>query len=421
MATAACSATSERPLLDCDSDIVEELASPEESLFIQLFASHNRGLGWSNPACRLEADSSVAMYEAYASEENIKVVPRSEHFDRDLTNRENAQHVKTLLIRVAVAEKKMATSPKAAKVLSSSPQQQQQPKERIPLHTMVTPTPVAVMSLHSRSRTTRKTLCPMEDEAFPSPPTNIRKNHRTKGSHKKVIHSSRRTSGIAPVDVASTPKQRMGRIPSETNNKRVTSSRDWAETETATSTSKRTKKVPIVSAIKASPKTLERGSLPNHSIAASTLATKSTVQRVPVTTTHEPCTMKRGRGRPRKYPKNTYAHSPAKHSDIPVPSVVAENVVTWTPTIRAPPGTPASCTRSVENRRKMTIFREEGDELRLGGYKSMSDLAGMTQSRAPRRCLRCVQFGGHMALMCKGRGGQQNCIFFTPKGNHAEN
>ena len=411
MATTACSATSERPLLDCDSDIVEELASPEESLFIQLFVPHNRGLGWSNPACRPKAESSVAMYEAYASEENIKVVPRSEHFDRDLTNRENAQHVKTLLIRVA--EKKMETNPKAAKVLSSSQQQQQQPpqpKERIPLHTMVTPTPVAVMSHHSRSRTTRKTLCPMEDEAFPSPPTNIRKNHRTKGSHKKV---SRRTSSSAPVDVASTPKQRMGRIPSETNNKRVTSSRDWAEIESATSTAKRTKNVPIVSAIKASPKT---------SIAASTLATKSTVQRVPVATTHEPCTTKRGRGRPRKYPKTTDAPSPAKQTDIPLPSPVAEKVVTWTPILRAPPGTPASCTRSVENRRKMRIFREEeGDDLGMGGYVSMSDLAGMTRSRAPRRCLRCVQFGGHMALVCKGRGGQQNCVFFTPKGNHAEN
>ena len=71
--------------------------------------SHNRGLGWNTTnTCRPEADSSVAVSEAYASEANVKVVPRSEYFDRDLTKQEHAQDVQTLLVRVA--EKKMATT-----------------------------------------------------------------------------------------------------------------------------------------------------------------------------------------------------------------------------------------------------------------------------------------------------------------------
>lgn len=320
-------------------------------------------------------------------------VVRPEQLDRDLTMKENAQQAQTLLIRVV----DKITSPPA--MYSSSHKQRACPREQMP-----TPNPICKVLQNSPSPEPFTT----EDRRFPSMEDNAQKKVMKCRPKGKSTTGSRRGSTVT--ELAEIPK-RTGRMQPATN-KRDRCSNERLETDNI-NVSKRGKTVPVVSAIKASPKRVHRGHPRNHSRGTIKLATMSITTCVLPTTT-APTAKKRGPGRPRKRQKGDDM-SITKECDVSAPSFATEKVLTSTP-IYATPDTPASRTRSLDNKRKNTVEIEGNLGLE---FHTMSD-ATVTHSRAPRRCMRCVQFGGHMAYECKGRGGQKNCRFFTSKGKALE-
>jgi hypothetical protein len=387
MSTGCLSATSERPP-GIGSDIIEELASPEESLFIQLVVSHYRGLGW-NTTHHPALDCPLAVHEAYTAEAGTKLVARSELQDREMTMKENAQEVHTLLIRVA----EKISSPSA--MLSSFPKSQSGSTEQMPTttapHKMIrgtaSPNPFITEEDHRLSLQNKAqqviTTCDLESMDF-------------SGSGR----CSAATESFAPLN------KRTGA------NKRALPDKESAEIRTVEA-SKRTKNVPVVSEVKASPDQTPYG-CPRRTAETTTQSiTTFDANHVLATVTTligEKC----GPGR-RKHRMEGYTLSSTKELGFPASSTAAEKVVTPA-LISTLPQTPASRTRRSE------IFRNIGFESARDSGRVCDEISAVkvTSSRAPRRCMRCVHFGGSKAFDCKGRGGQKNCIFFSPRGKPVE-
>jgi len=363
-------------------------------------------------------DSSQDILEAYKAEAGIvKCVPRTERQDRDLTIQEHTEQVRTILVRVA--EKITSPLPQPPPPVSPSevfPTASQPPRSRT-RRGVATPTPTS----HSNgipSRTNYGRFFPVlqekaqtEKQLKPPRPSKGKRHipHRHNYDSEVVATPQPRTG---PMYVDSTIKKRLhsdtGSLPSR-------------ETDgtTITTTSKRQKTIPIVSAIKASPKKVERvgcSQPQGQPIMSSSTDPVTSQGRTP-----DPNIKNSRPERPYKHPRDGSPNSTTKKSaDAKLSSPVAR-VVGWSPACTLTE-TPASCTRSKEKSPCTTRPQGggEGEELHYTsgyGVGTMLDLAG-NRGRAPRRCMRCVEFGAvQQAFLCKGRGGQRNCNFFDPNGD----
>lgn len=345
-------------------DIVEELASSQESEFIQLFSSHSRGLGWSTPQQKHNSINSISRDKAYAAEAGLTVVVRSEQQDHDSRMQESAQQVRTLLIRVA---QKMTTEQSSMDVVEMPTTQ---PNDAV----VVLQSPTTAKEPGKSRRLLRRTEIP--DDCI------------TEEQHFLAIQNQ------AKEEITKWRPQEKSKIYPSRKKKRAA-----AGVETNSEGPKRTKKAAVASCpeerLECGPQ--RRPRFPNNERLKVTPVSKKKQARSPKQTPK-----KRGRGRPRKYPLVQHPTRTKSATKI---------LVTPTPTARIP-RTPVSRTRGLEPSSSKMVRVER----RCEGVAPKE-----IGSRKPRRCLRCVEFGGGKAFQCKGRGGQTNCIFFTPGGKALEN